>query len=186
MSKEEDPFEAAINAAFANSASAAIKVDLSKATLSDLLLHSPTNSPTKLPYPRSLTSGLIAAKCIPSSTLVCTLPSPTPVTPKIGSQSLELLPTPKIGPQVSLKSISQSKTEELSFADQFFARGPSPSAPKRIRLIHKEEEEATRGSNQFILSQSIRGSTMLFWERSISFHISFQGSSLVPVCPHSI
>lgn len=140
---EEDPFEAAINAAFSNSASAINGTNLSEATLSDLLLHSPTNSPTKLSYPRSLTSGLIAAGCIPGSTLVCTLPSPTLPTPKIGPQSLELLPTPTIGPQVSLKSISQSKTEELSFADQFFARGPSPSAPKRIRLIHKAEEEAT-------------------------------------------
>jgi len=153
---EEDPFEAAINAAFSNSASAINGTNLSEATLSDLLLHSPTNSPTKLSYPRSLTSGLIAAGCIPGSTLVCTLPSPTlptPTirpqslellpTPTIGPQSLELLPTPKIGPQVSLKSISQSKTEELSFADQFFARGLSPSAPKRIRLIHKAEEEAT-------------------------------------------
>jgi hypothetical protein len=140
---DEDPFEGVVNAAFANSASAINGTNLSEATLSDLLLHSPTNSPTKLSYPRSLTSGLIAAGCIPSSTLVCTLPSPTPATPKIGPQSLELLPTPKIGPQVSVKSISQSETEELSFADQFLARGPSSSAPKRIRLIDKEEEEAT-------------------------------------------
>jgi hypothetical protein len=125
MSKEEDSFEAAINAAFANSASATIQVDLSKATLSDLLLHSPIDSPKKLPYPRSLTSGLIAAKCIPSSTLVHTLPSPMPATPTIGQQ-------------VSLKSISQSKMDEMSFADQFFERGSSPSASKRIRFEAKE------------------------------------------------
>ena len=125
MSDEDSP-----GAAFSNSASAINGTNLSEATLSDLLLHSPTNSPTKLSYPRSLTSGLIAAGCIPSSTLVYTLPSPMPA-------------TPTIGPQVSVKSISQSETEELSFADQFLARGPSSSAPKRIRLIHKAEEEAT-------------------------------------------
>jgi len=145
MSKEdpEDPFDKAINealanSAFANSAAAnSAAANSASATLSDLLIRSPNDSPNELHRLRSLTSGLIAAGCIPSSTLVCTLPSPMPASPansghKLGSSSI-------------------SPCNMGMFADQFLAKDPSspaPSAPKRIRLFREGSEKATKASEE--------------------------------------